>query len=391
MHRCDLPRPFGPYTLLRRLAAGGMAEVYLAKAEGAIGFEKLVALKRIHPRHALDEGFGEMLLDEARLSASLSHRNIVQTLNLDRIEGSYVIVMEYVDGYDTHHVLDRLRRDGRLFPIDLAAHVVAELCQGLDYAHRRCDAKGLPRGIVHRDVSPQNLLLSFAGEVKIADFGIARASSSRRDSEAGVIKGKYFYMSPEQARAEPLDHRSDIFSAGVVLWELLVGERLHRAGDVRSLIDAVRKAEVPAPSTLRREVPAVLDAIVARATAPNAKDRFADAGAMVEDLLAYLRSRPPVHAPRRLDALLRSVSPPCAPPEGAPIGFPRTRDHVITEAGADRATPPEPPLRYDLDDGEPTLAGRRSPRTASASLERWWLLIAAIALAGAAAWISYAP
>jgi serine/threonine-protein kinase len=343
-----------------------MAEVYLAKAEGAIGFEKLVALKRIHPRHALDEGFGEMLLDEARLSASLSHRNIVQTLNLAQVEGAYVIVMEYVDGYDTHYVLGRLRSDGRLFPTDLAVHVVAELCQGLDYAHLRCDAKGLPRRIVHRDVSPQNLLLSFAGEVKIADFGIATTSFSRRDSEARVIQGKYSSMSPEQARAEPLDHRSDIFSAGVVLWELLVGERLHRAGDVRSLIDAVRNAEVPAPSTLRREVPAVLDAIVARATAPNAKDRFADAGAMVEDLLAYLRSRPPVHAPRRLDALLRSVSPPCAPPEEAPIGFPRTRDHIITEAGADLATPPEAPLRHDLDDGAPTLAG-------------------------AAAWISYAP
>jgi serine/threonine protein kinase len=381
MNSSDLPRPFGPYTLLRRLAAGGMAEVYLAKSEGAVGFEKLVALKRIHPRYALDEGFGQMLLDEARLSASLSHRNIVQTLDLGRVEGSYVIVMEYVDGYDAHHVLDRLRSEGRLFPIDLASYVIAELCRGLDYAHGHRDAKGLRSGIVHRDVSPQNLLLSFAGEVKIADFGIAKASSSRRHSEAGVIKGKYYYMSPEQARAEPLDHRSDIFSAGVVFWELLVGERLHAEGDVRSLIQSVRKAEVPPPSALRRQVPAELDAIVARATAANAEDRYEHAGAMADDLLAYLARRPPVHASRQLQVLLTSVPPPSAPPEEAPLGIPQTRDRVVTSAAVDLTTPPEAPLRYDLDDGEPTLSGLRSPGARSARLQWPWFLAAGIALA----------
>jgi serine/threonine protein kinase len=387
MDSSDLPRPFGPYTLLRRLAAGGMAEVYLAKSEGAVGFEKLVALKRIHPRYALDEGFGEMLRDEARLSATLNHRNIVQTLDLGRVEGSYVIVMEYVDGYDAHHVLDRLRSEGRLFPIDLASHVIAELCRGLDYAHRHRDAKGLPSGIVHRDVSPQNLLLSFAGEVKIADFGIAKASSSRRDSEAGVIRGKYYYMSPEQARAEHLDHRSDIFSAGVVFWELLVGERLHGRGDIRSLIESVREAEVPPPSTLRQEVPAELDAIVARATAPNAEDRYEDAGRMADDLLAYLAHRPPVHAPRQLNVLLASVPPPSGPIEEASMGIPQTRDRVVTSAAVDLSTPPEAPLRYDLDDGEPTLSGRRSPGARSDRVRWPWFLAAGIALAVALAWI----
>jgi serine/threonine protein kinase len=364
-----------------------MAEVYLAKSEGAVGFEKPVALKRIHPRYALDEGFRQMLLDEARLSGSLTHRNIVQTFDLVRVESSYVIVMEYVDGYDAHHVLETLRREGRLFPIDLASYVIAEVCRGLDYAHRHRDAKGRPSGIVHRDVSPQNLLLSFAGEVKIADFGIAKASSTHRDSEAGVIKGKYFYMSPEQARAEPLDRRSDIFSAGVVFWELLVGERLHSEGEIGSLIESVRKADVPAASILRPEVPAALDAIVARATAPKAEDRYADAGAMVDDLLAYLAHRPPVHAPRQLDALLSSVSPPPWPAERVSAGIPQTRDRVLTSAGVDRTTPPEAPLRYDFDDGEPTLSGRRSPGL-PARREAWLSVFAAgIALAGAVAWI----
>jgi serine/threonine protein kinase len=391
MNSSDLPRPFGPYTLLRRLAAGGMAEVYLAKSEGAGGFEKLVALKRIHPRYALDAGFGRMLLDEARLSATLNHRNIVQTLDLGRVEGAYVIVMEYVDGYDAHHVLDRLGSDGRLFPIDLASHVIAELCRGLDYAHRHRDTKGLPSGIVHRDVSPQNLLLSFAGEVKIADFGIAKARSSRRDSEAGVIKGKYFYMSPEQARAEPLDHRSDIFSAGVVFWELLVGERLRGAGDIRSLIESVRKAEVPPPSSVRREVPAELDAIVARATAPKVADRYEAAGRMVDDLLAYLARRPPVHAPRELNVLLSSVPRPFPPTEEASMGIPQTRDRVVTSAGVDLTTPLDAPLRYDLDDGEPTLSGRRSPGTREDRVRWPWFLAAGIALAGALAWFLEAP
>jgi len=365
--------------------------VYLAKSEGAVGFEKLVALKRIHPRYALDEGFGRMLLDEARLSATLNHRNIVQTIDLGRVEGAYVIVMEYVDGYDAHHVLDRLRSERRLFPIDLAAHVIAELCRGLDYAHRHRDANGLPRGIIHRDVSPQNLLLSFAGEVKIADFGIAKASSSRRDSEAGVIKGKYFYMSPEQARAEPLDHRSDIFSAGVVLWELLVGERLHGAGDIRSLIESVRKAEVPPPSALRQRVPAELDAILARATAPKVEDRYEDAGRMADDLLAYLTRRPAVHAPCELGVLLSSLPPPSPPTEEASMGIPQTRDRVVTSTGVDLSTPPEAPLRDDLEDGEPTLSGRRSPRAEADRVPWPWFLAAGIALAGVLAWIIEAP
>ncbi len=388
MPSADLPRPFGRFTLLRRLAAGGMAEVYLAKTAGAAGFEKLVAIKRIHSRHAADEGFGSMLLEEAKLSVSLSHRNIVQTLDLDRVDGAYVLVMEHVDGYDAHQVLDSLRRAGRLFPVDLAAHVMAEVCRGLDYAHGHLDEQGERVGIVHRDVSPQNVLLSFAGEVKIADFGIAKAKSRR--SDPGVIKGKYFYMSPEQAWAEPLDHRSDIFSAGIVLWELLVGERLHTASHIQSLLDDVRRAEVPPPSSLRDAVPRELDTIVARATAVNSAGRYADAGAMADALVSYLAGRPPVQASRQIGEMLAGMQPPS--PEDAPapvLDIPHTRDRVVTESVQERPTPTESPLRYDLEDGRPTVAGWQSPRAQGSRYAWVWTLGAGSVLVGLLVWFLY--
>ena len=388
MTRSNLPRSFGPYTLLRRLAAGGMAEVYLAKAEGAAGFEKLVALKRMHPYHSADEGFGSALLDEAKLSVSLSHRNIVQTLDLRRVDGAYVLVMEHVEGYDAHHLLEALRRTGRHLQVDLAAHVVAEVCRGLEYVHGHRDEQGEPTGIVHRDVSPQNVLLSFAGEVKLADFGIAKAKSRRSDPESGVIKGKYFYMSPEQAWAEPLDHRSDIFSAGVVLWELLVGQRLHQEKHVQSLLGAVRRAEVPAPSSLRDEVPQALDAIVARATAVNPSGRYAHAGQMADALVAYLAGRALIDPSRQVGELVASM-PPEASPGALPLAsnVPQTRDRVVTQSVRERPTPTDLPLRHDLDDGEPTVVGWTSPSARLHQCDWLWLLGAGSLLVGLLAWL----
>ena len=388
----DLPRPFGPYMLLRRLAAGGMAEVYLARTRGAAGFEKQVALKRMHPHHAAHEGFDSMLLDEAKLSVSLSHRNIVQTLDLGCVDGAHVIVMEHVEGYDAQHVLETLRGAGRVFPVGLAAYVIAEVCRGLDHAHRHRDGEGQPIGIVHRDVSPQNVLLSFAGEVKIADFGIAKAKSRRSDPEAGVIKGKYFYMSPEQAWAEPLDHRSDVFSAGIVLWELLVGERLHQEKDIQSLLAAVRRAEVPAPSSLRADVPKELDEIVARSTVLNPAERYADAGAMADALVKYLAGGPAIVASRRIGELLADLPP--ASLASVPFfsaDIPHTRGHAVTQAPDQRPTPTEPPLRYDLEEGEPTVAGLRSPEGRAVRYRWLWVLSAGLALVGLAAWILHGP
>jgi serine/threonine protein kinase len=365
-----------------------MAKVYLARIAGAAGFAKLVAIKRIHPNHPADEELGATLLDEAKLAVSLNHRNIVQTLDVGRIDGSYFIVMEHVDGHDAGHVLDALRREGRHFPVDLAAHVIAEVCRGLDYAHRHLDGHGESSSIVHRDVSPQNVLLSFAGEVKLADFGIAKTRSRRSDPDAGVIKGKYFYMSPEQAWAEPLDQRSDIFSAGIVLWELLVGERLHRASDVQSVLRAVRRAEVPVPSSLREDVPETLDAIVACATALNPDERFACAAAMADALVAYLAARPPSHASMQIAEMLAELPPPspvCLSRTEAEI--PRTRDRVVTQIMPARSASAEPSLGHDLEEGAPTVAGWLSPGPGTRRHAWLWVLGAGSLLVGLLLWL----
>jgi serine/threonine protein kinase len=377
MIHSDQARPFGPYLLVRRLAAGGMAEVYLAKIRGAAGFEKPVAIKRIHAQSSAGDGAQDMLVQEAKLSVLLCHPNIVQTLDLAFVEGSWVIVMEHVEGSDLQRVLDGLEAADRLFPVDLAAHITAEICDALDYAHRALDPQGKPAGVVHRDVSPQNVLLSRAGEVKIADFGIAKTQWRQSNPEGSVLKGKYFYMSPEQAWAESVDQRSDIFSTGVVLWELLVGRRLHQAVDIASLLHAVRRAEVPPPSGLRAEVPTGLDAIVARATASDRQKRYPDAASMARALRAYLTSRPSIHPARQIGELLASL--PADERFAAQFdssNVPQTRDRVVTLAAPQASTPPNHPLRYSLEDGEPTVAGRRSPEVVGTHRCAWLLAVA---------------
>jgi serine/threonine protein kinase len=381
------PTRFGRYTLLRRLAAGGMAEVYLAKAEGQAGFEKRVAVKRLHPAHRGDEP-PVSLVEEAKLGVRLIHPNIVQTFDLGRAEGRSFIVMEHVEGYDLEYVLGVLRLRGERLPIDLAVHVVAEVCRGLDFAHRCRDGRGELAGVVHRDVSPQNILLSFAGEVKIADFGIAKTKDRESDPDLQVIKGKYFYMSPEQARAEPLDHRSDIFSAGVVLWELLAGRRLHQAPDVRALLTAVRRAEVPVPSSIRADIPKHLDAVVARATAPSPSARFDRAAEMAQALDRLLARRVPMDAAAEIGALLAGLPPrPETKSEQSPTPLRSTRDRVATASAPPRGTMAEPPLRYDFEDGRPTLVDRRSPSARARRARGWWRLCVGVALFGFAAWL----
>ena len=374
MSTSNLPIRYGPYTLQQRLAAGGMAEVFLGTASGASGFRKPVAIKRIHPRLANHDAAESMLAEEAKLAVSMTHKNIVQTFDLQRFGDDYILVMEHVDGYDMQHVLDVLRRMGRQLPVDLAAHIIAEVCRGLEHAHAHRDEAGEPAELVHRDVSPQNILLSFAGEVKIADFGIAKTRERASDPESRVIKGKYFYMSPEQARGEAVDRRSDIFSAGVVLWELLVGERLHQAPDVATLVELVRCAHVPRPSALRKSSPRALDEIVARATAADPAHRFSDAGNMAEALTTFLAARRTAVPAREIRELLKNVPRPSPPPEHpADHGAPRTRDAVPTLSIEQRHTPPEPPLRFDLAHGEPTLAGWQSP--AAKPLPQVWMAL----------------
>ena len=250
------PQDFGPYVLVEQLAIGGMAEIYLAKTRGVAGFEKYLALKLIHPNYADDESFVNMLIEEAKIAVRLNHVNIAQVFDLGRHDGRYFISMEYVDGADLFQLMRRLSERDIDVPIDVATYVVQEICTGLDYAHRVCDSDGKPLEIIHRDVSPQNILLSSSGEVKLVDFGIAKATSRSLKTQAGVIKGKYFYMSPEQAWGDPIDQRTDVFSAGIILYEVLTGQMLYLEEDMQRLLDMVRKADIAPPTSRRPQIPA---------------------------------------------------------------------------------------------------------------------------------------
>src|SRR6266545_3805657 len=293
-------REFGPYRLVQQIAVGGMAEIHLAKTEGIAGFEKYVALKMIHPNFSQDHQFIQMLIDEAKITVQLQHVNIAQTFDLGRVSDNFYITMEYVDGADLYKLLRKSSELDRLFPIPLASFIAKEVASGLDYAHRKRDHNGRPLGIVHRDVSPQNVLISYAGEVKLVDFGIAKATMRARQTAVGVIKGKYYYMSPEQAWGEPLDHRTDIFSAGILLYESLTGQMLYLEEDLPKLLDQVRRAHIPPPSSVRPEIPPQLDKIVMHALAREQDDRYQSAGDLAHDLERFLHSYAPVFTAKQV-------------------------------------------------------------------------------------------
>ncbi len=284
---------FGPYKLVRQIAVGGMAEIYLARSLGDAGFEKYVALKMIHPNFSQDRHFIQMLVEEAKISVYLNHVNIAHVFDLGRIGDTYYIAMEFVDGADLYHVMRRITERGMSMPHHVAAYIAHEVCAGLDYAHRCRDQLGRPLNIVHRDMSPQNVLVSRAGEIKVVDFGIAKAALRASQTEVGVIKGKYYYMSPEQAWGKPLDHRTDIFSAGVVLYEILAGQMLYLEEDVGRLLDMVRRADIPPLHTKRPDVPRELEAIVMKAVARDPRQRWQSALEFGQALEQFLvRSAP---------------------------------------------------------------------------------------------------
>jgi len=282
------PIPFGRYLLLDRINIGGMAEVWRAKAFGTGGFERLVAIKRILPNIAEDAEFIAMFQDEAKISVQLTHANICQIYELNRIANSLYIAMEYVPGKDLRSIFDRARKKGEPPPVPLVCYVVGKLCEGLDYAHRKKDSYGRELNIVHRDVSPQNVLISFEGEVKVIDFGIAKAAGKVTKTQAGILKGKFGYMSPEQIRGLPLDRRSDVFAIGVCLYELLTGERLFVGDSDFAVLEKVRKAEVLPPSTYNRRIPEALERIVLRALAKDVNARFQYASELADELQRFL-------------------------------------------------------------------------------------------------------
>jgi len=280
------PGELGNYRLLAKLGAGGQADVYLALSQGPMNLKRLVVLKRLRSAFEYHEEYITMFLDEARLAARLAHPNVVHTYEVGRDGDAYFIAMEYLDGQSIDSVM-RHHGASKLFTPRMWATIAAEALSGLHYAHELTDYDGTPLGIVHRDVSPHNVFLTYDGEVKLVDFGIAKASLNTIKTETGVIKGKVTYMSPEQARGIDTDRRSDLFAMGVILWEAVTGRRLF-VGDPLQVLHRLLNDPIPAPSTIRPEVAPELEAIIVRALAKAPEDRFQDAEEMRKALDVYI-------------------------------------------------------------------------------------------------------
>lgn len=282
------PQVFGRYCLLERLSMGGMAEIFKARPFYAQDLRRYLVVKRILPHLANDEEFITMFVDEARLTIELSHPNVCQLYELGQLDGSYYIVMEYIAGRDVLSIINWFRKNRSFLTTELVAFIVAEICAGLDYAHKKRVSGGTSLNVVHRDISPQNVLVGYDGSVKVIDFGIARAASRRQRTEIGVLKGKFGYMSPEQVRGEDLDRRSDVFATGILFWEMLTARRLFYAKNEYDILDRVKNMDVPPPSSINADVPPELDEIVAKALVRDRDERYQWAGEMEADLRAWL-------------------------------------------------------------------------------------------------------
>ncbi|MDP2343389.1 MAG: protein kinase [Deltaproteobacteria bacterium] len=303
----SFPSKFGKYLLLERVNVGGMAEVFKAKTFGVAGFERILAIKRILPNLVEDDEFIRMFIDEARIAVQLNHANIVQIYELGKHGEHYYIAMEYIPSRDLRGILDRLRSSGQLMPIPQAAYITAKTAEGLDYAHRRKDPQGVPMNIIHRDVSPQNVLVGYEGEVKVIDFGIAKAANRASKTQAGVLKGKFGYMSPEQVRGLPIDRRSDIFAVGVLLYEMLTGERLFIGESDFSTLERVRNAEVIPPTSFNKKISPQLEQIVLKTLAREVEDRYSWASELAQDLQGFMADNSGAFNARRLSMSMKEV------------------------------------------------------------------------------------
>lgn len=300
------PKQFGKYFLIEKLAVGGMAEIYKAKTFGVDGFEKELAIKRILPHCSADKDFITMLIDEAKLSVMLSHANIVQVYDLGKVGDDYFISMEFIHGINLRDILYRCREGKIPIPPDISVYITSEICKGLDYAHRKTDQHGHPLNIVHRDVSPQNVLISYEGEVKIVDFGIAKAAMNISHTMAGILKGKIAYMSPEQAMGKAIDGRTDIFSAGILLYEMLTGTRLFTGESQFEVLKKIRTTRISAEG-LPDSIPAPLGPVVAKALSYNIENRYRYAGDLQIELTKYLYSTYVDFSPRKLASFIKEI------------------------------------------------------------------------------------
>jgi TonB family protein len=304
----DRGTAFGSYELLEPIATGGMAEVYRARMRGMEGFEKIVAIKRILPHLSDNNEFVSMFIDEAKLAAQLQHPNIIHIYDLGRIERSYYIAMEYVDGRDLRSLLRLLDEKGTWLPLGLAILVGARLAAALDYAHRKHDLHGQALALVHRDISPQNILISYDGEIKLCDFGIAKAASKASHTRAGALKGKLQYMSPEQAWGKDIDHRSDIFSLGLVIYEMTTGHKAFAGDSELSVLEQVREPHITMPRDIDPAIPPQVERAVMRALRTDREERYQTAAEFASDLEGFLLAIRPSPSAVELGAFLAGLA-----------------------------------------------------------------------------------
>lgn len=299
---------FGKYILLEKLAAGGMAEVYLAKTTGASGVSKFLAVKRILPQFSDNPEFVEMFKEEAKIAVNLNHSNVVSIFDFGIEKRQFFLVMEYVEGQNLRQVINHLKKENKYFSIDQIVYMIKEVAGGLDHAHRCIDGTtGRPLNITHRDMSPQNIMVSFEGEVKVVDFGIAKAETQLEQTRAGTIKGKFGYMSPEQADGQQVDLRTDVFSLGIVLWELLANDRLFTANSEAATLKKIRECQIPPVRKLNPAVPPELERICNKALAKDKSLRYQTAAAFHKDLSRFLNTQYPEFSAHDFSVFMKSA------------------------------------------------------------------------------------
>ncbi len=304
-----MPQRFGKYTLIRKLALGGMAEIFLALQRSMAGFEKLIVVKRVLPHLAKDQAFIELLLTEARIAATLNHPNVAHIYDVGEVQGQFYIAMEHIHGEDLRSIVRQMKKVNETsFPLEHAIAIVLGCCAGLSYAHEKASLDGTPMEIVHRDVSPQNILVTFTGDVKLVDFGIAKAGrSTTEDTGTGQLKGKIPYMSPEQAQGLPLDGRSDVFSVGVILFELCTGKRLFRGANEMDTLKMIVEGEYPKPRALNPNLPERLEKIILKSLEKDLAHRYQSAREMQADLEDMIRAEQMKVSPLTLSSWMQHL------------------------------------------------------------------------------------
>lgn len=297
---------FGKYILLEKIAAGGMAEVYLAKSNGANGLSKFVAVKRILPQYSDNDEFIDMFKEEAKVAINLNHSNVVSIYDFGIEKGQFFLVMEYVEGRNLRQILNELKKANKSVNIEQAVYIVKEAAAGLDHAHRCTDSKsGKPLNITHRDMSPQNIMISFEGESKVIDFGIAKAEKETEATKAGTLKGKFAYMSPEQSEGLPIDPRTDVFALGIILWELLANDRLFTGSNEAAILRKVRDCQIPPIRKINPLVPPELERIVMKALAKDKNVRYQTAANLQKDLNRFLNMQYPDFASQDFSSFIK--------------------------------------------------------------------------------------